>query len=106
MKADYNDLSLNAKQTDTFSDTTRTITKFEEVVLRDDWGRGRELFTKAVRGFRRIACRLKQWWMHRVHCKSVEEGLERYYLTEYKAMSASIRRERISRDLIRLCSYR
>ena len=106
MKADYHGVSLNGKQTDTFSDTTRTITKLEEVVLRDDWGRGRELFTKAVRGVRRAASWLKHRWLHRVHCKSVEEGLERYYLTEYKAMSASIRRERVSRDLIRLCSYR
>ena len=72
----------------------------------DNWGRGRELFDKAVRGARRAFGWIKQWWMHRVHCKSVEEGLERYYLTEYKAMSASIRRERVSRDLIRLCSYR
>ena len=72
----------------------------------EDWGRGRELFTKTVKGLRRLVGWIKYRWMHWIHCKHVEEGLERYYLTEYKAMSASIRRERITRDLIKLCSYR
>ena len=70
----------------------------------DNWSRGRELFTKAVRGFRRIACRLKQWWVYRLERRVAENALERYYLTEYKNMSASIRKDRISRDIIKMQS--
>ena len=105
MREQFNGVSLNGKPTDTFSDTTRTITKFEEVVLRDDWGRGRELFESAVRGVRRVASRLKHWWLHWVHRKSNEAALERYYLTEYRGMHESFRRTRINRDIVKMQSY-
>ena len=71
----------------------------------DNWGRGRELFTKAVRGVRRVASWIKRRWLHWVYRKSNEAALERYYLTEYKGMHESFRRTRINRDIIKMQSY-
>ena len=70
----------------------------------DNWGRGRELFDKAVRGARRAFGWIKQWWLYRLERRVAENALERYYLTEYKNMSANIRKDRISRDIIKMQS--
>ena len=70
----------------------------------DDWRRGKELSITTAKGVRSLINWLKQWWMYRVQRRLAEKALERYYLTEYKAMSASVRRERISRDIIKMQS--
>ena len=77
----------------------------EQFNYHDNWGRGRELFESSVRGIRRVAGRLKHWWLHWVHRQSNEKALERYYLTEYKGMHESFRRTRINRDIIKMQSY-
>ena len=70
----------------------------------DNWGRGRELFTKTIGAVRRLASWFKHRWMHWGRNKVHEIALDRYYAAEYKHMSESIRRDRIARDIIKMHS--
>ena len=70
----------------------------------DDWKRGKELSITTAKGIRSLINWLKQFWMHRSQRRIAEKALERYYITEYKNMSASIRKDRISRDIIKMQS--
>ena len=71
----------------------------------EDWGRGRELFTKTVKGLRRVVGWIKQFWLRRFPDRLSDRAVEQYYRTEYKNFREGVSRQQRQRDIIRMSSY-